>query len=267
MNSNDQQVIVLMTDFGLNDPWVGQMKGVILSLCPSARIVDLTHAIEPQNIVHGAFMLGKSCRYFPEKTIFVSVVDPGVGTSRRPIALETSRHIFIGPDNGLFTPVLEQEEIMCCMHITENRFMLPKQSSTFQGRDLFSPVAAHLTSGISLKETGVEIDPCDCIRIDMPACKSPDNGRSWEGSIIYADHFGNLITSLDSDLIGNPEQWLVIADNVDPLPISVTYCCVENKKPLAYAGSSGMIEIAVRNGNAAGSLNLANGDKVRLARK
>ncbi|TLU86113.1 MAG: SAM-dependent chlorinase/fluorinase [Chlorobium sp.] len=267
MNSNKKCVIVLMTDFGLNDTYVGQMKGVILSICPETRIVDLTHAVEPQNIVHGAFLLGKSFRYFPEKTIFVSVVDPGVGTSRRPIAIETSRNIFIGPDNGLFTPILEQEEIIRCVHIMEKRFMLPQQSSTFHGRDLFSPVAAHLASGISLKETGAEIDPSDCQRIEMPACKSPDNGKSWEGSIIYADHFGNLITSLDSDMIGNPEQWMVIAGNLDPLSISETYGCAENKQPLACTGSSGMIEIAVRNGNAAESLNLANGDKVRLAGK
>ncbi len=254
--------VVLMTDFGLGDTYVGQMKGVILSLAPAAPIIDLTHAITPQNIAQGTFLLGKSTPYFPDGTIFVAVVDPGVGTSRKAIAVETARHIFLAPDNGLLTSIFQAGEVKRCVTITNEHYMLPSRSSTFHGRDVFSPVAAHLASGVTVEELGPEIDPSTCTRIPLPGCQSRDDGASWEGSIICTDHFGNLITSLDSDVLDRSKKWIIHAGKYQ-LPVCGTYGDVAERQPLAYTGSSGMIEIAIRNGNAAKMLGLNDGEPVR----
>lgn len=262
MHTGQPPVIVLMTDFGLSDTYVGQMKGVILSIAPDARIVDLTHAVTPQNIVQGAFLLGKSTPFFPEKSIVVAVVDPGVGTSRKAIAVKTARHIFLAPDNGLLTAIFQTEEIMHCVSITNERVMLPALSSTFHGRDIFSPAAAHLASGFQLQELGEARKTSECTRIPLPSCQSQNNGSSWEGKIIYTDYFGNLITSLEYRLLDQSKQWFVGTKACQELPLSVTYADVADQQPLACTGSSGMIEIAVRNGNAAQLLNLKDGDPV-----
>ncbi|MEI7694040.1 MAG: SAM-dependent chlorinase/fluorinase [Chlorobium sp.] len=258
-------VIVLMTDFGLTDPFVGQMKGVILSLAPAAQIIDLTHAISPQNIAQGAFLLGKSKQFFPDGTIFVAVVDPGVGTSRKAIAIKTDRYTFLAPDNGLLTAILQGDNIRHCVHITKEHYMLRTQSSTFHGRDVFSPAAAHLAASVSPLELGDEIDPSACARISLPNCTTSDNGKSWNGQIIAIDHFGNLVTSLDSESLDLSKEWFVETAGCPPLPISVTYGEVADQELLAYAGSSGMIEIAVRNGNAAKLLGLKNDDPVWMS--
>jgi S-adenosylmethionine hydrolase len=262
MQTKAPPVIVLMTDFGLSDTYVGQMKGVILTIAPAARIIDLTHAITPQNIAQGAFLLEKSADYFPEGSIFVSVVDPGVGTSRNAIAFETERGIFLAPDNGLLTPILQTRAIKQCVSITDKRYLLPVRSSTFHGRDVFSPAAAHLASGVPIRELGEELDPAECKRIPMPQCHTRNHGDSWEGSIIFTDHFGNLVTSLDAALLDRSKQWLISAGE-EQLTVSRTYGEVADQQPLAYKGSFGMIEIGVRNGNAAETLGLRDGDTVR----
>lgn len=255
-------VIVLMTDFGLTDTYVGQMKGVILSLAPAARIIDLTHAVTPQNVAQGAFLLGKSADFFPEGSIFISVIDPGVGTSRNAIALETDRAVFLAPDNGLLTSILQNGDIKQCVTITESRYMLPVRSSTFHGRDIFSPAAAHLASGVPILKLGREIDPAECKRIPMPECLTPDNGSSWEGCIIYTDHFGNLVTSLDPALLDISKEWVINAGE-HHFKMYRTYGDAAEQHPLACTGSFGTIEIAVRNGNAREALGLKDGDTVR----
>ena len=265
MRTESPRVIVLMTDFGLIDPYVGQMKSVILSLAPSAQIIDLTHAIAPQNIVQGAFLLAKSALFFPDRSVVVSVVDPGVGTSRRAIAVETERHIFLAPDNGLLSALFQTEKVKRCVTITEERYMLSNRSSTFHGRDIFSPVAAHLASGVSIQELGEAIDPSDCVKVPLPTCQTSDGGQSWDGSIIYTDHFGNLVTSLDSALLDNSKQWVVSAGLCQLIPVVATYGAVCDQQLLAYTGSSGMIEIAVRNGNAALTLGVKDREKVKLS--
>jgi len=267
MQFTTSPVIVLMTDFGMTDTFIGQMKGVILSIAPDARIIDLTHAIAPQHLVQAAFMLGKSVPFLPEGSIVVSVVDPGVGTSRNVIALQTDKHTFLAPDNGLLTPLLQSATIQHCMTITNERYMLATRSSTFHGRDIFSPVAAHLAAGVPLHELGNPIEPSTCARIAMPCSTTSDNGQSWEGSVIYTDHFGNLVTSLQADLLDRSAAWMVSAAGCQPLPLSATYGDVADQQPLAYAGSSGTIEIAVRNGNAAQALGLQDGDMVRVRRE
>jgi hypothetical protein len=251
-----------MTDFGLTDTYVGQMKGVILSLAPSAQIIDLTHAITAQNIAQGAFHLGKSAPFFPEGAIIVAVVDPGVGTSRQAIAVETERYTFLAPDNGLLTAIFQAGKVTRSVTITNERYMLPARSSTFHGRDVFSPVAAHLASGVALLELGSEIELAECTRIQLPECESRDNGATWSGSIIYADHFGNLVTSLNSEMFDRSKEWLICAGE-HQFPVCRTYGEVADQQPLAYTGSSGMIEIAIRNGNAAEILGLKDGDAVR----
>jgi S-adenosyl-L-methionine hydrolase (adenosine-forming) len=261
-------VIALMTDFGLEDTFTGQMKGVILSISPSARIIDLSHAVSPQNIAQGAFLLAKSLPFFPDGTIFVTVVDPGVGTSRRAIAVETERHIFVAPDNGLLTKVLHTEEVIRCVRITEQRFMLPSASATFHGRDLFSPVAALLAEGLPFSELGDLIEPGECATLSMPACRASQDGRSIEGVLIFADHFGNLVTSLETGMLDDPGEWEVeCGKSHPPLPLSLTYGSVTEGMTLAYNGSSGTVEIAIRNGNASQTLGLKAGDTVRLKRK
>ncbi|NTW56273.1 MAG: SAM-dependent chlorinase/fluorinase [Chlorobiaceae bacterium] len=262
----EERTIVLMTDFGLGDTFVGQMKGVIRSIAPSAVVIDLTHAVSPQNIAQGAFLLGKSLPYFPAGSIFVTVVDPGVGTSRRAIAVETAKHIFVSPDNGLLSPVLQHEKVVRCVRISESRFMLPVSSSTFHGRDLFSPVAAHLSTGLPVAELGQSLDPGECVRRDQPACSLSADGKVLEGIIIYADHFGNLVTSIETGTILEPKRWEVECGNISPMPLSLTYGSVPEGAPLAYRGSSGTVEIGLRNGNAAQSLGLQPGDIVRLKR-
>lgn len=264
MQTGHPPVIVLMTDFGLADTYIGQMKGVILSLAPSAQIIDLTHAISAQNIAQGAFLLGKSAPFFPERAIFVAVVDPGVGTSRKAIAVQCGNQSFLAPDNGLLTALFQTGKVAQCVTITNERYMLPARSSTFHGRDIFSPAAAHLASGVALHELGSKIELTECTRIPLPGCESRDNGASWEGTIICTDHFGNLITSLDAEVLDRSKEWLIGARN-HQLPICRTYGEVANQQPLAYTGSSGMIELAIRNGNAAERLGLRDGDAVRAS--
>ncbi len=263
----ETRTIVLMTDFGLEDTFVGQMKGVIRSIAPATMIIDLTHAVSPRNIAQGAFLLNKSLPYFPAGSIFVTVIDPGVGTSRRAIAVETAKHIFVSPDNGLLSPILQHEEIVRCVQISESRFMLPASSSTFHGRDLFSPVAARLAAGIPVAEIGRTIEAEECIRKDPPVCRLSADGKSWEGMVIYADHFGNLVTSIETGTIAEPERWEVECGNMGPMPLSLTYGSVPDGAPLAYRGSSGTVEIGLRNANAASSIGLQPGDIVRLKRK
>ena len=268
MPAGNTPVIVLMTDFGLSDTYVGQMKGVIHSIAPSAHIIDLTHAISPQNIAQGAFLLGTSAPFFPEGSIFVSVVDPGVGTARRAIAIQTERHTFLAPDNGLLTTILQKEQVKRCIsiNITEKRYILTSVSSTFHGRDVFSPAAAHLAIGVPVQELGEESDPAGCTRIHIPDCTSSDSGHSWEGSVIFTDHFGNLVTSLDSEQLDRSIQWIVSAGELQ-LPLSATYGDVADQQPLAYRGSFGMIEIGIRNGNASELLGIKDGDRVNVSTK
>ena len=262
MHRESPRTIVLMTDFGVHDTYVGQMKGVILSRAPSVQIIDLTHSISPQNIVQGAFFLGKSVPFLPERSIILSVVDPGVGSTRQAIAVETDKQTFLAPDNGLLTAVFQTRNITRCVSITEQQYMLPCRSSTFHGRDVFSPVARHLASGVAFEELGPEIELAECTRISLPGCQSRDNGASWEGAIICTDHFGNLVTSLDSEVLDRSKQWLISAGK-ERLPLCRTYGEVADQQPLAYTGSSGMIEIAIRNGNAAKMLGLNDGEPVR----
>lgn len=258
------QLIVLMTDFGLEDAFVGVMKGVIATISHNARVIDLTHAISAQNVRQAAFHLDRSIGYFPDGTIFVCVVDPGVGTARRSIGVEAGPYRFIAPDNGLLTPIFERWPDAKCHELAEEKYQLANKSATFHGRDLFSPAAAHLATGVPLDAFGSAIDVADCTRIELWKNRHLEDGKGWQGEIIATDHFGNLITSFEASMLSDGEDWTVKAGNAEPLTIVRTYGEVEQGKPLAYIGSSGMIEIAIRNGNASAELGVSEGDVVEL---
>ncbi len=255
-----------MTDFGLQDHYVGVMKGVIAGISPFAGIIDLTHGITPQNILQGSLQLGLSAPYFPDGTIFVAVVDPGVGTKRKAIALVTEKQIFIAPDNGLLSSVMSMQRVDNCYIITNPSCMLTVQSTTFHGRDVFAPAAAHLANGITPATLGNTVNPEHCIRIPLPENRTPDGELSWQGVILYADVYGNLITSFTDDQLEKKGKKAVgvFLKNGDFVPLRRTYGEVAEGEPLIYGGSSGFLEIAVRNDNASLTLGLKPGDNIEL---
>lgn len=190
------QFITLLTDFGLQDGYPGIMKGVILGIAPQARFADITHLISPQNILEGALALHRSYRYFPSGSIHIAVVDPGVGTARRPIAAHIGEHTFVGPDNGIFTVVI-QEAVRAhwkqqIIHLTKPEYWLPNPSNVFHGRDIFAPVAAHLAAGVSIDELGEPIaDP-----VTLELAQPMRDGDTLTGQVIAIDYFGNLSTNI-----------------------------------------------------------------------
>ena len=258
--------IALMTDFGLEDAFVGVMKGVIATICREARVLDLTHAISPQNVRQAAFHLDRSVGYFPERTIFVCVVDPGVGTARRAIGVEAGPYRFIAPDNGLLTTIFERWPDAKCHELTNANYQLANKSATFHGRDLFSPAAAHLAAGVPLEAFGPAIEVAECARIELWRNTPLEEGKGWQGEVISTDHFGNLITSFEAGMIADGSDWRVTVGNSALLAILRTYGEAEPGQPLAYIGSSGMLEIAIRNGNASKELSGGEGDAVELCR-
>jgi hypothetical protein len=243
-------LIVFLTDFGTSDTFAGVMKGVIASICSQARTIDLTHAISPQNVREAAFHLDRSLPFFPDGTIFVCIVDPGVGTARRPICVEAGHFRFVAPDNGLLTPVFERYPDARCHLLSEARYHLPAPSATFHGRDIFSPVAAHLAAGLPIAETGPAVPLSSCARIGMFRNLALQDRIGWQGEVISIDRFGNIVTSFDAGMATVGRTWTVSAGTASEIPLLNTYGDVEPGHPLAYIGSSGMVEIAVRNGSA-----------------
>lgn len=188
-------ILTLTTDFGLSDHYVGTMKGVILSICPGAEIVDISHDVKPFAIEEGAYLLAQAYRFFPEKTVHVVVVDPGVGTARRPILMEAAGQVFIAPDNGVLAMIYAREKHKIRLISNEKLFLKPV-SRTFHGRDIFSPVGAHVAAGVTPARVGKTID--DYLQ---PAFQKPmrTGKRTWAGRILKIDHFGNIITNFHRD--------------------------------------------------------------------
>lgn len=264
----------MLTDFGSRDPYVGVMKGVILVYCPTAQLVDLTHEVAPQNIRQAAYLLGSAYRYFPAETIFVVVVDPGVGTQRRAVVIRSSHGSFVAPDNGVLSAVLERESISAAVALA----VPAESSSTFHGRDVFAPAAGLLASGVEIGALGQAIDPQTLIPLPVATFSRED--RRWRGEVIHCDHFGNLITSIgtfrwqgDSLLLDDGgEQPLII----DPRGIEVeiagrriggirrTYGEADPDALLALISSDGMLEIAVNGGSAADRLDVKIGAVITL---
>lgn len=254
-------VVTLTTDFGLCDSFVGVMKGVILSRCPSARIVDITHLVPAGDVRAGAFALLTAYRFFPKGTVHVAVVDPGVGSDRRAIVARCSDATFVGPDNGLLSWTLRSEKNVVVRRIENQRLVLSPVSATFHGRDVFAPVAAYLANGGRFAEVGPET--AEWITLPWPEPARAVYG--WVGEVVHVDHFGNAITNLPNTTLepACASQFTVMYGR-RRVPVRSCYTAVPKRKPVAVPGSSGCIEIAVNGGNAARSLGLKRGAKVKL---
>jgi S-adenosylmethionine hydrolase len=246
-------IITLTTDFGERDPYVGMMKGVILSINPRALIVDITHGISPGSILEGSTIIKEAYRYFPSGTVHVGVVDPGVGGERRPIAAASKGHFFVGPDNGLFWPVIAADPLADVIHLTEKHYWMDTVSFTFHGRDIFAPVAAHLLGGTDLFLMGEKMD--NPVALDYPLVRREQD--RLVGEVIRVDHFGNLITNITKeDLAGflSSEGLSVAIGGLTLTGIHTTYTDVSEGEPLALIGSSNVLEIAVNRGSARANL-------------
>jgi S-adenosylmethionine hydrolase len=259
-------IITITTDFGLRDPYVAEMKAVILSICPNATIVDVTHEIEKFNVKAGAFILASAAPYFPKGTIHVAVVDPGVGTKRRPILIQTECGFYIGPDNGVLALAATKQGIKHIYEISNSRLMLPKISDTFHGRDIFAPAAAHLANGTPPADFGSQIHD-----IFMPEfAKVVRKRNSLAGEVLHIDGFGNIITNFsEKDLkeLGVKEIVEVCLKDANlRLKLCKTYAEAEPQKPLAIVGSHDFLEISVNQGNASKTFKAKIGDRIELRR-
>ena len=255
-------LISLLSDFGYTDPYVAEMKAVIWSINPEVRIVDVSHEVEKFNIRMGAYVLASATQYFPEKTVHVGVVDPGVGTQRRAIIVETSHSFYVGPDNGLLMLAAQKEHITNVYTIDNPKYVLPKVARTFHGRDVFAPAAAHLAAGSELSDFGPVIE--DYI--------VPDFTKSWKrngellGEVLYIDGFGNTISNISAEDIRNlgiPEGSMIdvkIGERTVTLMFVSAYGEVPVGSPLALVGGSNFLEVAINQGNASRTFGAKAGD-------
>jgi S-adenosylmethionine hydrolase len=260
-----QQIVVLMTDFGLKSSYVAQMKGAMLSINPNLNIVDLTHGISPQNIKEAAFVIGGSYKFFPKNTIFVCVVDPEVGMLRKIILLKADGFYFIAPDNGLLTLVLEKEKEKEIFSLENDKYFLEKISPTFHGRDIFAPVAAYLSLGTELNEFGPIMQDINKMKLKELIVTE----KEIQGEIIFMDRFGNAVTNIEGDYL--------LEKNIDftslvikfkgyyVIGISKSYSEKGIGELLALIGSNGYLEIAINKGSAEEECGIKVGDKVKLS--
>lgn len=257
-------VITLTTDFGLKDGNVGVMKGVIWNIAPEAQIADISHLIQPQNIREAALVLYRSVPYFPPGSVHLAVVDPGVGTERRPLAARLGSHFFVLPDNGLITLMLNQAETenesIEFVHLDQSEFWLPKVSYVFHGRDIFAPVAAHLALGVPLRSLGRPID--DPVRIKFPFPEKTPNG--WKTEVLHIDHFGNISTALTRADLGEAKN---ISVRIKEVTIDGLVKTFGERPPgdlVALYSSSDYLIICEVNGNAASRLGVRVGEPVEV---
>ena len=274
-------LVTLTTDFGTADGYVGTMKGVILGIAPDARLVDLSHEIAPQDVRQAAYVLYTAYPFFPPHTVHLVVVDPGVGSARRPIALRTPKGYFVGPDNGVFSYVMANEPVEAVVELSDPHYRLLQVSHTFHGRDVFAPAAAHLAAGVPIEALGPPV--LDPVTFPPPRLEvSPD---TITGEVLHADHFGNVITSIgklawSEDVLAlepafhevkderqmrfKATKATVVVAGQEINGVFRTYAEVEPGAVLALVGSEGYLEIAVREGSAAQKLGLHTGDTVEL---
>jgi S-adenosyl-L-methionine hydrolase (adenosine-forming) len=258
------RMITLMTDFGLKDGNVGVMKGVIQGIAPGVQIVDITHIIAPQDIREGALILRRSAPYFPPQTIHVVVIDPGVGTARRPIAVQLGEQYFVGPDNGVITMLLEyavqHSWPVAFYHLDRPQFWLPQVSHVFHGRDIFAPSAAHLASGRDLADLGTPID--DPVRLALPQPKRTPSG--WLGEVIHIDHFGNLASNILAEHLPEaaqvPQKFAVRLGRAEIHGLVRAFGERPPGELVALFGSTGNLIVSVVNGSAAEALGARVGD-------
>ena len=259
-------VITLMTDFGIKDGTVGVMKGVIWDICPSAQIADLSHMIQAQNIREAAYIFARSIPYFPKESIHIVVVDPGVGTKRRPMAGRIGDWFYVGPDNGTVTGLLERAEHSGWntefVELNRIKYWLSSVSFVFHGRDIFSPVAAHLANGVSLHDLGSKLT--DPIRLELP--KPEKTSAGWRGEVVHVDHFGNISTNILTEQLASSlshkEKIVVHMNGIEITGLVNTFGERPAGEVIALMGSTGNLGISVVNGNAAAKLGIKIGDEI-----
>ncbi|MDX1586336.1 MAG: SAM-dependent chlorinase/fluorinase [Balneolaceae bacterium] len=256
------KIITLTTDFGLQDYYVSAMKAVMLGIAPDARFVDISHEIPSQDIMAGSWVLKNSAMLFPPTTVHVVVVDPGVGTDRDAIALQIEDQFFVGPDNGIFSILTEQKEYRA-VRLTNEKYWGQEASNTFHGRDIFAPVAAHLSSGIDLEQLGEPIEELVTYRWAEPIADK-DGLQGW---VIHIDKFGNLITNLSASLIeeviGDKSVKIYVGNTILDEIVN-TFGSVLEGEPAAFIGSSGMLEIGINKGDARQMLGVQKGAQISL---
>ena len=249
-------VVALLTDFGLHDHYVGTMKGVVLSIAPEAALVDITHEVPAQDIVGAALELAAAYRYFPAGSVFLVVVDPGVGSGRRAIAAAAGGYYFVGPDNGVFSVVFGESPPTLVVELTERQYARPSISRTFEGRDRFAPAAGWIAQQTSLRSFGPVVGDYAVLRLPEPTIAE----GVVRGEVLRVDRFGNLMTNITAQTLGRMAQPLsVSAGDRSDIPVVRTYADVSDGELCALVGSSGYLELAVSGGSAAGCLRAARG--------
>jgi len=259
-------IITFISDFGTRDGYAGVMKGVILGINPEVRLVDITHEISPQDIFEAALVLKNSYSFFPNSSIHLVIVDPGVGSERKPILVETDNHFFVGPDNGVFGFIYEVETIKRVVELTNKRYFLPKISDTFHGRDIFAAVAAYLSLGTSLDDLGERHN--DVVRIDIP--KPEIEKEMIKGIFFHIDRFGNLVSNIPEALFKEFVQdgkYEISFGGEKVERVCKSYLEVGKGGVLAVFGSFGYLEISVRDQSAQAKLRLCKGSEVKIERR
>lgn len=260
-------LVTLLTDFGSRDYFVAGMKGVILNINPQAHLVDLSHDVRPHDIFQAAYLLKSCYRYFPDGTVHVAVVDPGVGSSRRPLLVSTSRYFFVGPDNGLFTYILDEETGVEVRHLENRQYRLDSEGATFDGRDLFAPAAAWLTKGQPLGSFGRLVPNAERLAIAQPRW----NKHVMTGQIVYVDHFGNLISNhtrlqlTDVRSITKRSQPSIRLAGITIDGLVESYSDGAPHSPSALINSNGQLEVFVKEGDAAAMLGATPGAQIEIA--
>jgi hypothetical protein len=254
-------MITLTSDFGLKDPYVAEMKGAVLTINPKATLIDITHEVEKFNVRMAAFMLASAAPYFPKGTVHLAVVDPGVGTQRRAIAVQTKKGFFVGPDNGVLVLAAQNQGVEHVYELANPKFMLPNVSCTFHGRDVFAPAAAHLDMGVALGAFGPEIK--DPVNPEFTAIKRTRS--SLIGEVLHIDGFGNIITNINEAEFakGSAEKISAELSGISlKIQFGKTYAEAKPKEPVALIGSHGFLEIALNQDSAAEKFNAKVGEKI-----
>ncbi|MDE2217352.1 MAG: SAM-dependent chlorinase/fluorinase [Planctomycetota bacterium] len=293
MTMRRQRSITLLTDFGYQDAYAGIMKGIIAEINPLANIIDICHNVPPQDIFNGAYLLHTAYKYFPKDTIHVAIVDPGVGSKRDIVCMKTKDYFFLVPNNGILSFIVQEEKPKGIFRVTNNKYFLPTTSNTFHGRDIFAPIAAHLSLGVKPQLLGIKISQLTLLDIPKPTSKKTG---ILEGQIIYIDRFGNLITNIKREHLAqyslnqtqNKDQWSEDRSQTSdtlkktskkkiPLPcntiettigkkkirgLSKTYTDAKPGEPLVLFGSAGFLEVSVNQGNAQKYFRVNNGNKI-----
>lgn len=255
-----KSIITLTTDFGTKDGYVGAVKGVIKRINPKVEMVDITHHIEPFDVLSAAFALSNFYRYFPHGSIHLVVVDPEVGSQRQPLLIKSEDFVFVGPDNGVFSFVYQNERMTEIIVLSNKKYFLTELSSTFHARDLFAPVAAYLSLGVDAKEFGTKAKECLKLKIPEPKLSK----KNLSGEIIHIDGFGNLVTNISADLLRNKSIANITVGRKPIKKMAQSYFDIPKKEVGALVGSSGLLEIAANQGSAQKILKSSVGTDVRL---